>query len=73
VARFKKAAEFFDMVKYHVFEGLFCEPHYGGNKNMDGWRVVGFPGQQWGYPDAYINTPVDIEPVAVDYTKAQVK
>lgn len=72
-AAYKKAAEFFDMVKYHVFEGLFCEPHYGGNKNMDGWRVVGFPGQQWGYADAYINKPVDLEPVAVDYAKAGVK
>jgi len=72
-AEFKRAAEFFDTVKYHVFEGVFCEPHYGGNKNMDGWRVVGFPGQQWGYPDAYINKPVDLEPVAVDYRKAEVK
>lgn len=73
VAEYKKAAEFFDMVKYHVFEGLFCEPHYGGNIDMAGWRVVGFPGQQWGYADAYINKPVDIEPIAVDYAKAGVK
>ncbi len=72
-ADYKKAAEFFDMVKYHVFEGLFCEPHYGGNIDMAGWRVVGFPGQQWGYSDAYINKPVVIEPVAVDYRKAEVK
>ena len=73
VAGFKKAAEFFETVKYHVFEGLFCEPHYGGNINMDGWRIVGFPGQQWGYPDAYINKSVDIEPVAVNYAKAEAK
>lgn len=72
-AEYKKAAQFFDMVKYHVFEGLFCEPHYGGNKDMAGWRVVGFPGQQWGYPDPYIDRPVDIEPVAVDYRKAEAK
>jgi len=72
-AEYKKAAEFFDMVKYHVFEGLFCEPHYGGNKNMVGWRVVGFPGQQWGYPDPYINKPVDIEPMAVGYATTEVK
>jgi gluconate 2-dehydrogenase gamma chain len=72
-AGYKKAGEFFETVKYHVFEGVFCEPHYGGNKNMDGWRVVGFPGQQWGYPDPYINKPVDIEPVAVDYAKAEAK
>jgi gluconate 2-dehydrogenase gamma chain len=73
VAGYKKAGEFFETVKYHVFEGVFCEPHYGGNKNMDGWRVVGFPGQQWGYPDAYINQSVDLEPVAVDYAKAEAK
>ena len=72
-APFNKAAEFFDMVKYHVFEGIFCEPQYGGNINMAGWRVVGFPGQQWGYPDAYINKPVDIAPIAVDYAKAGTK
>lgn len=73
VAEYAKAAEFFDMVKYHVFEGLFCEPHYGGNKEMSGWRAVGFPGQQWGYADPYINKPVDLEPVAVDYNKAGAK
>jgi gluconate 2-dehydrogenase gamma chain len=62
----RKAAEFFDTVHYHVFEGIFCEPHYGGNKNMIGWRLVEFPGQQFGYPDAYINKRVDLEPVAVE-------
>ena len=73
VSGFKKAGEFFEAVKYHVFEGLFCEPHYGGNKDMAGWRLVGFPGQQFGYPDAYINKRVDVEPVAVDYTKGEGK
>jgi gluconate 2-dehydrogenase gamma chain len=60
------AAEFFDTVLYHVLEGVFCEPHYGGNKDMIGWRLVDFPGQQFGYPDPYINKRVDLEPVAVD-------
>jgi gluconate 2-dehydrogenase gamma chain len=67
VAQFKKAAEFFETVRYHVLEGVFCEPQYGGNKDMLGWRLVNFPGQQWGYADAYVNKPVDLEPVAVDY------
>jgi gluconate 2-dehydrogenase gamma chain len=62
----RQAAEFFDTVHYHVLEGIFCEPHYGGNKNMIGWRLVDFPGQQFGYPDAYINKRVDLEPVAVE-------
>ncbi len=66
VPRCRKAAEFFETVHYHVLEGIFCEPHYGGNKNMIGWRLVDFPGQQFGYPEAYINKRVDLEPMAVD-------
>ena len=67
IAGFKKAAEFFEMVRYHVLEGVFCEPQYGGNKDMIGWRLVEFPGQQSGYSDAYINKRVDLPLVAVNY------
>jgi gluconate 2-dehydrogenase gamma chain len=73
VRGFKKAAEFFETVRYHVLEGVFCEPQYGGNKGMIGWRLVGFPGQQFGYDDAYINRRVNLEPVAVEYTKVDKK
>ena len=69
IDEFKNAAEFFETVRYHVLEGVFCEPQYGGNKDMLGWRLVDFPGQQFGYPDAYINKRVDLEPVAVDSSK----
>jgi gluconate 2-dehydrogenase gamma chain len=71
VPDFKKAAEFFETIRYHVLEGVFCEPQYGGNRDMVGWRLVNFPGQQFGYPDAYINKEVDIPPVAIDYRKAE--
>jgi gluconate 2-dehydrogenase gamma chain len=70
VPGFKPAAEFFETVRCHVLEGVFCEPQYGGNRDMIGWRLVKFPGQQFGYADAYINKPVDLEPVAVDSPKA---
>jgi gluconate 2-dehydrogenase gamma chain len=69
ISGFEQAAEFFETVRYHVLEGVFCEPQYGGNKDMIGWRIVEFPGQQPGYPDAYINRRVDLAPVAVDYGK----
>jgi len=39
----------FAVVREHAFEGLFCDPVYGGNRNAVGWRLVGFPGVQWGY------------------------
>ena len=73
VPGFKLAAEFFETVRCHVLEGVFCEPQYGGNRDMTGWRLVNFPGQQFGYADAYINKPVELDPVAVDSPKAQGK
>src|SRR5262245_28592241 len=60
VGSFKQAAEFFETLRYHVLEGVFCEPQYGGNKDMTGWRLVDFPGQQFGYADAYVNRRVDL-------------
>jgi gluconate 2-dehydrogenase gamma chain len=58
--------QFFELVRRHVMEGFFCEPHYGGNRDMVGWKLVNFPGQQYGYPDAYNNKVIDIPPVAFD-------
>ena len=73
VPGFAKAAEFFETVRYHVLEGVFCEPQYGGNRDMIGWRLVNFPGQQFGYADPYINKPVDLEPIAADCAKVSEK
>ena len=39
----------FAVAREHTIEGLFCDPAYGGNRNTVGWRLVGFPGVQWGY------------------------
>lgn len=63
VAEVEHATEFFDLVRRHVMEGFFCEPYYGGNRDMVGWKLVGFPGQQRGYADPYINKRVDLAPV----------
>jgi len=40
---------FFDLVWRHLREGLFADPIHGGNRNMLGWRLIGFPGAQPGY------------------------
>lgn len=66
VPHYDKAAEFFETVRAHVLEGVFGEPTYGGNHDLVGWKLVGFPGQQYGYADAYINRAVDMEPVACE-------
>lgn len=39
----------FGVIREHAVEGFFCDPAYGGNRDALGWRLVGFPGAQWGY------------------------
>lgn len=42
----------FAIVREHTLQGMFCDPEHGGNYGTAGWRLVGFPGAQWGYsPD----------------------
>ena len=65
IESFPKAAAFFEQLRTHTMEGVLGEPAYGGNRDLVGWKLVGFPGHQFGYQDAYINTVVDIPPKAV--------
>jgi hypothetical protein len=43
------AVGFFGVLWQHLREGLFSDPIHGGNKGMAGWRLIGFPGAQFGY------------------------
>ncbi|WP_226481357.1 gluconate 2-dehydrogenase subunit 3 family protein [Natrinema amylolyticum] len=38
------ASGFFLMVRQNTLEGMFSDPMYGGNREMIGWRLKGFPG-----------------------------
>ena len=66
VPDFKQASDFFETLRRHTMEGILGEPAYGGNREMIGWKLVGFPGHQFGYSDSYINRRVDMDPVAFD-------
>ena len=63
IVELRDGEAFFELLRTHVLEGVFGEPSYGGNRDMIGWKLVGFPGQQWGYPETYINKKVDIPPI----------
>jgi gluconate 2-dehydrogenase gamma chain len=45
------SAVFFETLLANTVEGYFADPVYGGNKNMDGWRMIGFPGAYAQYAD----------------------
>jgi gluconate 2-dehydrogenase gamma chain len=34
----------FALLRQHTLEGMFCDPIHGGNVDMVGWQLVGFPG-----------------------------
>jgi gluconate 2-dehydrogenase gamma chain len=35
---------FFSLLRQHTMEGMFCDPVHGGNMEMRGWQLIGFPG-----------------------------
>lgn len=38
------SATFFAMLRQLTIEGCYSDPLYGGNKNMEGWKMKEFPG-----------------------------
>jgi len=59
--------EFFEMVLQNTMEGFFADPLYGGNKNMAGWKLIGFPGARYDYRDHIDkhNVPYPKGPVSI--------
>ena len=41
------AKAFFKALWQNVLEGFFADPIYGGNKDMAGWKLIGFPGARY--------------------------
>lgn len=61
------SATFFNLLWKNTQEGFLSDPKYGGNKEMIGWKLVGFPGARADFMDfvdkpgePYPYGPVDI-------------
>jgi gluconate 2-dehydrogenase gamma chain len=39
-----ESGAFFALLRRNTIEGMFCDPIHGGNRDMAGWRLIGFPG-----------------------------
>ena len=61
------AAEFFALLLQNTQEGFFADPIYGGNRDMVGWKLVGFPGARYDYRDwvERHNEPYPLPPVGI--------
>lgn len=58
---------FFEQLRSNTLEGAFSDPLYGGNRHMEGWRMMGFPGARADFMD-WINqngAPYPFGPVSI--------
>ncbi len=61
------AKGFFTILMQNVIEGYFADPLYGGNRDMAGWKLIGFPGARYdqrAYVKAY-GQPYPLPPVGI--------
>ncbi len=48
---------FFQMLRRHTLEGMFCDPLHGGNAGMIGWQLIGYPGPRMSYREEVDQNP----------------
>ena len=59
---------FFNALLQITMEGFFADPMYGGNRNMAGWKMVGYPGLPATYREeikTYFNKKYDKPPRSI--------
>ena len=56
---------FFAIVREHTIQGMFCDPLYGGNRDFTGWKLIGFPGAQWGYTAEQMREGFDATTISI--------
>jgi len=58
---------FFEQVLADTIDGFFADPIYGGNRDMAGWKLIGFPGARYDYRDhvSKHNEPYPLPPVSI--------
>ena len=72
----RSVGAFTSLLFEHTIEGLYASPEYGGNKNLAGWKEIGFPGdiQPRGYSASEVersdgHDPVDNTGIVADVLK----
>jgi gluconate 2-dehydrogenase gamma chain len=62
-----KSKSFFEMFLQNTIEGFFSDPIYGGNRDMVGWKLIGFPGARYDYREyvAKHGQRLDLPPVGL--------
>ncbi|MDF3043402.1 MAG: gluconate 2-dehydrogenase gamma chain [Thermomicrobiales bacterium] len=58
-------AAFMPLLVRHTREGMFCDPAHGGNRDLVGWRLLGYPGihRVWHHDEQAIGAPIRPRPL----------
>ncbi|BAW22986.1 MULTISPECIES: gluconate 2-dehydrogenase subunit 3 family protein [Pseudomonas] len=56
------SSQFFNQLLRNTREGYFADPVYGGNRDMAGWKMIGFPGARADFMD-WIDHPGERYPL----------
>lgn len=61
------AKTFFQLLQQNTLEGFWSDPLYGGNRDMAGWKLIGFPGARYDQREfvAQHGKPYPLPPVAI--------
>ena len=60
------AESFFDLVRTQAIQGMFSDPHHGGNAGYAGWNLIGFPGAKGTFTAEDQQLDVDVPKVRPD-------
>lgn len=55
------AKAFFELLLTYTIAGFFADPVHGGNRDMVGWKLIGFPGAQMSYADQILDYGVPFD------------
>lgn len=44
-----RSRSFFTLLRNLTIEGVYSDPVYGGNKDMQGWKMIEYPGPRMGW------------------------
>ncbi len=63
------SGSFFELLRGAVLEGAYSDPLYGGNRNMEGWKMKEFPGPVASYTNVIESDKfVEMDPISLtDY------